>query len=47
MARTNIRIVKFYDGSRTVKEVMNDAIASKVRKVFCNQGRVYEYTGGE
>ncbi|WP_294297637.1 hypothetical protein [Pseudobutyrivibrio sp.] len=32
MARTNIRIVKFYDGSRIAKEVMNDAIASKVRK---------------
>ena len=25
MARTNIRIVKFYDGSRIAKEVMNDA----------------------
>ncbi len=32
MGRTNIKIIRFYDGSKTAKEVMTDAIVSKVRK---------------
>ena len=32
MKRNNIKIIRFYDGSRTAKEVMTDAIVSKVRK---------------
>lgn len=32
MDRTKIKIIRIYDGSRTAKEVMTDAIVSKVRK---------------
>ena len=34
MGRTNIKIGRFYDGSRTVKEVMSEAIACKVKKIL-------------
>ena len=32
MAKTNIKIIRFYDGSKSAKEVMNAVIAYKVRK---------------
>ena len=32
MCRTNIKIVRIYDGSKSAKEVMNEVIAYKVRK---------------
>ena len=32
MGRTNFKIIRFYDGSKTANEVMTDAIVSKVRK---------------
>ncbi len=32
MAKTNIKIVRFYDGTRTAKEVFNEVVAYKVRK---------------
>ncbi|MBP3818775.1 MAG: hypothetical protein J6H31_10785 [Butyrivibrio sp.] len=34
MGRTNIKIVRFYDGSRTAKEVMSEVIACKVKKIL-------------
>lgn len=34
MGRTNVKIVRFYDGSRTAKEVMSEAIAHKVKKIL-------------
>lgn len=34
LGRTNIKIVRFYDGSRTAKEVMSEAIACKVKKIL-------------
>ena len=34
LGRTNIKIVRFYDGSRTAKEVMSEAIAYKVKKIL-------------
>ena len=32
MRDTNIRIIRVYEGTRTAKEVLADAIAAKVRK---------------
>ena len=32
MRDTNIRIIRVYEGTRTAKEVLADAIAVKVRK---------------
>ena len=32
LGRTNIKIIRFYDGSKSAKEVMNEVIAYKVRK---------------
>jgi hypothetical protein len=34
LGRTNIKIVRFYDGSITAKEVMSEAIAYKVKKIL-------------
>ena len=34
MGRINIKIVRFYDGSRTAKEVMSEALACKVKKIL-------------
>ena len=34
MAKTNITIVRFYDGTKTAGELMNEIIAYKVRKMF-------------
>lgn len=34
MGRTNIKIVRFYDGNRTAKEVLSEAIAYKVKKLL-------------
>ncbi len=32
MGKTNIKIIRVYEGTRTAKEVLADAIAYKVRK---------------
>ena len=32
LGRTNIKIVRIYDGSKSAREVMNEVIAFKVRK---------------
>ena len=32
LGRTNIKIISFYDGSKSAKEVMNEVIAYRVRK---------------
>jgi len=32
LGRTRIKIVRFYDGSKSAKEVMNEVIAYRVRK---------------
>ncbi len=32
MCKTNFTVVVFYDGTRSAKEVLNDAITSKVRR---------------
>lgn len=34
MYKTNIKKIRFYDGSRTAKEVMSEAIACKVKKIL-------------
>ena len=41
LGRTNIKIVRFYDGSRTAKEVMSEAIACKVKKILSDDLLVY------
>lgn len=33
MCKTSFKVVVFYDGTRSAKEVLNDAIASKVRRM--------------
>ena len=32
MCKTSFKVTVFYDGTRTAKEVLNDAIAAKVRR---------------
>ena len=32
MCKMSFKVVVFYDGTRSAKEVLNDAIASKVRR---------------
>lgn len=32
MGRTNIKIVRIYDGSKSASEMMNEVIAYKIRK---------------
>lgn len=32
LGRTRIKIVRFYDGSKSAKEVMNEVVAYRVRK---------------
>lgn len=34
LGRTNIKIVRIYDGNRTAKEVVGEAIAYKVKKIL-------------
>ncbi|WP_294242599.1 hypothetical protein [Pseudobutyrivibrio sp.] len=32
MAKTKIKVIRCYDGNRTAKDILNEAIALKVRK---------------
>ena len=34
MCKTSFKVVVSYDGTRSAKEVVNDAIASKVRRII-------------
>ena len=42
MCKTNFTVVVFYDGTRSAKEVVNDAIASKVRRKIDNDIEIPE-----
>ena len=42
MCKTNFTVVVFYDGTRSAKEVLNDAIASKVRRKIDNDIEIPE-----
>ena len=49
MCKTSFKVVVFYDGTRSAKEVLNDAIASKVRRKIDNDIEIpegKEYTQG-
>ena len=43
LGKTNIKIIRVYDGSRTAKEVISETIAYKVKKILSddieNKGR--------
>ena len=45
MCKTNFMVVVFYDGTRSAKEVVNDAIASKVRRKIDNDIEIPEGKG--
>lgn len=42
MCKTNFTVVVFYDGTRSAREVVNDAIASKVRRKIDNDIEIPE-----
>ena len=42
MCKTSFKVVVFYDGTRSAKEVLNDAIASKVRRKIDNDIEIPE-----
>ncbi len=42
MCKTSFKVTVFYDGTRTAKEVLNDAIAAKVRRKIDNDIEILE-----
>lgn len=42
MCKTSFKVTVFYDGTRTAKEVLNDAIAAKVRRKIDNDIEIPE-----
>ena len=42
MCKTSLKVTVFYDGTRTAKEVLNDAIAAKVRRKIDNDIEIPE-----
>ena len=42
MCKTNFSVVIFYDGTRSAKEVLNNVIASKVRRKIDNDIEILE-----
>ena len=45
MCKTSFKVTVFYDGTRTAKEVLNDAIAAKVRRKIDNDIEILEGKG--